>query len=227
MSLYLWLNIFTFGTLFLSFDKKVAFYKYFSSLAVAIVLTAFVFIPWDSYFASIGVWGFNPEYLMGISFFHLPVEEWLFFITVPFACTFIHYVLIAYFKNPFDNKSIHLIWNSIAILILIIGLINYKQFYTCTASVGASISVLLINRFAPAFMRQFTFTYFICLLPFLLVNGILTGSFTPKPIVWYNEIHIFGLRIFTIPVEDTVYNLMLLLMSVYLTHVFYNRKKSV
>jgi hypothetical protein len=35
--------------------------------------------------------------------------------------------------------------------------------------------------------------------------------FTPEPIVWYNEEHIIGWRIVTIPVEDLFYNYSMLL----------------
>ena len=118
MSLYLWLNIATFGTIFLSFDKKVAFYKYFKALSISMFLTAVVFIPWDSLFAYKGIWGFNDKYIIGPRIFKLPIEEWLFFITVPFSCTFIHYVLKAYFKNPISTRFTSKFWMIFSIFIV-------------------------------------------------------------------------------------------------------------
>jgi len=50
----------------------------------------------------------------------------------------------------------------------------------------------------------------VCLLPFLIVNGLLTGSATTLPVVWYNPAEFSGWRIITIPVEDLFYNFDLL-----------------
>jgi lycopene cyclase domain-containing protein len=55
------------------------------------------------------------------------------------------------------------------------------------------------------------FTFLVAIIPFLIVNGILTGSFTEEPVVWYNGNHIIGIRIFTIPMEDVFYNYCMLL----------------
>jgi lycopene cyclase domain-containing protein len=58
---------------------------------------------------------------------------------------------------------------------------------------------------------QFALTYIVVLVPFVIVNGILTGAITPEPIVWYSDAHIMGPRIYTIPVEDLFYNYAMLL----------------
>jgi lycopene cyclase domain-containing protein len=226
MSLYLWLNIITFGTFFLSFDKKVAFYKHFKALFISIVINALIFIPWDCYFTSIGIWGFNEKYLLGTFFLHLPLEEWLFFVTVPYSCTFIHYVLKSYFKNPFRSEFSTKFWNYFSILILIIGLLNLDQMYTTTSFILCSVAILLVNYFNPNFMKDFMLTYLIALIPFIIVNSILTGSFTDSPVVWYNENHIFGIRLGTIPIEDTIYNMLLLLIPLFITD-FLSQNKTI
>jgi lycopene cyclase domain-containing protein len=61
------------------------------------------------------------------------------------------------------------------------------------------------------------FAFLVAILPFLIVNGVLTGATTPEPIVWYSELHITGVRIVTIPIEDVFYNFSLLIpiMGVY------------
>jgi len=224
MNLYLWLNIFTMGTLFLSFDKKVGFYKYFSSLFLAIMIVMIVFIPWDIYFTTHNFWGFTKEYLSGKYILKLPIEEWFFFISVPYSCTFIHYVIKAYFKNPFKYNFTKPFWYILASFLIIVGSMNYQQPYTFWAFLLCGIALIAINYIHSLFMSQFLFTYLVCLIPFFIVNSILTGSFTPTPVVHYNENYFSGIRIGTIPFEDLFYNMLLILLSTYFTELFYNLK---
>ena len=226
MSLYLWINIFTFCTILLSFDKKVAFYKYFPFLAIGIIFNGLVFIPWDSVFTKLGIWGFNQKYLNGLSFYSIPIEEWLFFITVPFSCVFIHYVLLAYFKNPIPLKFSNIFWNILSLLILAVGIIFYQQTYTFVTFTITAPVLFLLNKYQKSFMSQFTFTYAISFIPFILINSILTGSFTEEPIVWYNNTENFSVRIGTIPLEDTIYNLLLLVTPTFITHYLYSKLKA-
>ena len=58
-----------------------------------------LFIPWDIWFTDIGVWWFRDDYITGWKIFLLPIEEWLFFIVVPYACIFIYEVLIYFIKR--------------------------------------------------------------------------------------------------------------------------------
>ncbi len=55
---------------------------------------------------------------------------------------------------------------------------------------------------------------------FLSVNGILTGSGLDSPIVNYNPEEIIGFRIFTIPIEDTVYGYEMILWNLYFFYKF-------
>ena len=52
------------------------------------------------------------------------------------------------------------------------------------------------------------------MIPFIITNGILTGSCIEDQVVWYNDNYNLGLRIFTIPVEDVFYGMLLLLSNV-------------
>jgi lycopene cyclase domain-containing protein len=63
-------------------------------------------------------------------------------------------------------------------------------------------------------MGYFWMAYFIHLIPFFIVNGILTGAITPNPVVIYNPSEIIGLRLYTIPLEDTIYALTCLLLPI-------------
>ncbi|MFN6039186.1 MAG: lycopene cyclase domain-containing protein, partial [Bacteroidota bacterium] len=98
--LYLSIDAFTLlGPLILSFDKRVAFYKKWKPLFLAISIMMIIFIPWDILKTDHGVWGFNQDYICGIYFFNLPIEECLFFVCIPYACIFIYECLNYYLKK--------------------------------------------------------------------------------------------------------------------------------
>ena len=223
MSLYGWVMIFTIiGPLALSFDKKVHFYTRFISLYKAVLPVAFVFILWDIYFTKNQIWGFTKDYISTIKIINLPLEEVLFFILVPYACLFIYEVVQAYFPN-LNLKRVVPIFNFTFIgLGAILLLFGFGNWYTTSAVL---IGILLIIYFGiiqkTKWYCWFVMAYLVALIPFIIVNGVLTGAVTPKPIVWYSEAHIVGWRIITIPIEDLFYNLALLLPVT----LFYERFK--
>ena len=93
------------GPLCLSFDKKVAFYKNWKYLFLAMILPALFYIIWDIYFTSKGVWSFNEDYISGIKIINLPIEEVLFFFIVPYCCVFIYECIRVYFPQLSGKKS--------------------------------------------------------------------------------------------------------------------------
>ena len=52
------------------------------------------------------------------------------------------------------------------------------------------------------------------------MNGILTGSGIEGNVVWYNDAQNLGVRLGTIPVEDTVYAFSMILMNLFLFGFF-------
>jgi lycopene cyclase domain-containing protein len=72
-------------------------------------------------------------------------------------------------------------------------------------------------------LSQFFITFLIILIPFFIVNGILTGSFIENEVVWYNNNENLNIRLFTIPVEDVVYAFNMLFPSLLLIE-FFKRK---
>ncbi len=225
--LYLYLNIFTISLpLLLSFDKKVAFYKSWKYLFPAIGIMAAVFIGWDAIFTHFNIWSFNDTYLTGPRLLGLPIEEWMFFITVPYACVFIYACLLAYLKtDPLAHFHRPFLVVS-SMVLLIAAAMNYSKIYTSITFTATALLVLYNVYKKQSWLSMFLLSYFITLIPFVLVNGLLTGSYIEDQVVWYNPEHILNIRIFTIPVEDTIYNLFMLLMTVQLFEWFRGRKGS-
>ncbi len=162
-----------------------------------------------------GFWGFNPDYLIGINLINLPVEEWLFFFVIPYCSVFI-YVCLNYFlkKDVFEpyGKNVALV---LGVALLIIAFLNMSRAYTFWNFLFCGV-FLLIHALVwkKKYLGRFFVAYLLHLIPFLIVNGILTGTLVDEPIVWYNDQENLAIRIGTIPIEDTIYALLLLLMNV-------------
>lgn len=102
------------------------------------------------------------------------------------------------------------------VILSITALLNTDKSYTwIKLSLAALMLVFVVLKKFP-FMGKFYRAYLVSLIPFLIVNGILTSL----PVVIYNDTENLGIRIFTIPVEDTMYSLLLLLMNVVLFEFF-------
>jgi lycopene cyclase domain-containing protein len=221
-SLYLWLNIGSVSIPFLySFHPKLKLYKRFKWLFLSLILTMFVFIPWDVIFTVHGIWGFNPDYFLGIKIFSLPLEEWLFFICIPFACVFTHYALLLYFPTLKLSQSAtkYVAYILMAILAFLI-VFNTDKWYTLINFTLAIPLTILTLKHNPKLLQHFFLTFLVMLIPFFIVNGVLTGSWIEHEVVWYNNAENLGLRMGTIPVEDSIYAYSMILMNLFLFEKF-------
>lgn len=216
-SLYLWLNIGSIAVpLLYSFHPKLQLYKKFHWLLLSLMLTMGVFIPWDVIFTINGVWGFNSDYFLGFEIFSLPLEEWLFFVCIPFACVFTHYALLLYFPNLKLNKvATKAISISLVLILFILALANYDKWYTLVNFSLAIPLTWLIYKYNPQLLQHFFLTFLVMLIPFFIVNGVLTGSWIDNQVVWYNDAENLGIRMGTIPVEDSIYAYSMILMNLY------------
>ncbi len=209
-----WLySILIIGTIFfplvLSFDKKVAFWKKWKFLFPAILPVAIFFLVWDYFFTRWGIWSFNPDYIQGKYLYNLPWEEVSFFFVVPYSCLFIYECLIAYFPKDLLYGVQRIIAWCFAILCLAVAWFYSHKLYTALTGLFCGIALLFhVLVFRRRYLGRFFMAYFACILPMLIVNGILTA----KPVVIYNNTENLGIRMGTIPVEDFFYNMLLLLM---------------
>lgn len=197
--------------LIFSFHPRLRFDKQWSSYLPAILLSMFLYIIWDVWFTAEGVWGFNPDYLVGIDILNLPIEEWLFFICIPYACLFTHHCIsvLAYKKVVPSQITAVIAWVLIVSWIIVAIVFN-DRLYTVVNFLWAIPLVLFVVIKKRHILQRFFVTYLLIGLPFIIVNGILTGALNPEPIVWYDNSENLGIRFF-MPIEDYTYAFTMLL----------------
>jgi len=227
--LYLLINLASFSIPFIySFEKKMHFIQYWKAVFLAVLIVAVPFLIWDVVFTEYGVWGFNSSYYLGITFFGLPIEEILFFICIPFASVFTHYAFIHFFKNlKLSNKVTQNITVFFLIGAIVVLIFAFPKAYTSINFSLFGLLMLYAYLKKDAILNRFYITFLLVLVPFFVVNGLLTGSFIPGEVVWYNNEENLGLRLGTVPVEDVFYAFSMLYMSLILIEKFkvkFNKK---
>ena len=162
MSLYFWINILSISVPFLvSFHPRIKLYKNWGPLFLAMILAMVPFIVWDIYFTEKGYWGFNPDYLSGTYLFNLPIEEWLFFICIPYSCIFMQLALIELSpKWIISHKTANIISYALFLLFAGVLVVNTDKMYTLF---DMSYALLVLGHVffieAVAFLYQFLQPY--------------------------------------------------------------------
>lgn len=196
----------------LSFDTRVRFYTKIKYLVPAVLFSGAIFIVLDMRFEEQGIWRFNPKFVIGKNIFNLPVEEWLYFIAVPYSSVFIYEVLktrLVNFERPNLFLSISLV------LVVIFGILAYTtreklypffSFFLLAIYLGYTV---FRNRFKKHYTK-FYMAYFAFLVPFVVIHLFLTSL----PVIEYNPVHNLGIRFLTIPVENFVAMFLLFLINI-------------
>jgi lycopene cyclase domain-containing protein len=191
-------------------------------MIIAIIISAIPFLLWDALVTG-AHWHFNPLYVSGIKIINLPIEEILFFITVPFACLFTWEMIIRRAKD----KTLNLNWLRILLyLTLPAGIYfftigkQYTGLTLCFLFLANIVDHLLTTNLL--FDRRFYFYLLLLVIFTLIFNGYLTW----RPIVTYGVEYQLDFRIITIPVEDFFYGISLLWMNTSL-YKFLLRKNGV
>ena len=224
MSLYIKILLFSFIIPFIaSFNSRIKFNIYFLPLSLALLTSAIPFILWDIYFTHLGIWGFSPKYNLGILLINLPLEEILFFLIIPFCCLFTYFVLKKFDK--FNLRYNYVVLRLFSLILLVVGILFYDKAYTLSVCLLSSLVMLNISFSKSKWNGYFFSTYIIIsLIPMVIVNGILTGLLDPNtPPVWYNNDEFIGVRFLTIPIEDFLYNLILMYTNFILFEFFSNK----
>lgn len=199
-----------------SFDSRIRFDRYFGAYLKSAFLVAIPFISWDVWFTAKGVWWFNTDYTLGIVIAGLPLEEWLFFIFIPFSCIFTYFCFDKFFKLGWLSSFNNLIVFVSLIVCMVIALLHYDKIYTLVTAITTSATLIYLHFIARAdWIGKASLVFTILLLGFFPVNGVLTGTALEMPIVNYNSGDFLGIRILTIPIEDAVYGYTQFLLVLY------------
>ena len=198
--------------LIFSFVQKIRFYSKLKYLFPAMLFSVAIFILWDLRFEERAIWRFNSEYVLGFNILNLPVEEWIYFFVASYLFVFI-YEFVKFRFSTFEKPNLFLAI-SLGILVLS-GIIAYSTrlklypfftFFLLAVYLGYTI---FRNRFKKHYTK-FYLAFFVSLVPFTIINGILTAL----PIIEYNPDHYFGVRLYSIPVENYAYLFLFFLINI-------------
>lgn len=209
MSFYLYLNlaIIAFPLIF-SFEKRIKYYKKFKPLAIALLLVGIFFVGWDVFATYRGHWSFNPIYVAEIKLLGLPLEEILFFITVPYSCLFVFDSILHFLgdRKLFSHRK--WLFPVIGVLIMLFAFGFCGKDYTVLALLSVGLTILFVSLVnVQLFSSQAYWIYIVLtLFLFLISNYFLTSL----PVVQYSSGAITGFRVITIPIEDFLFNFSML-----------------
>lgn len=84
--------------LFTIFHPRIRLRNNWQILIISLIISAIPFLIWDYFATKFSHWSFNPDFILGIYIFNLPLEEVLFFFAIPFCCHFL-WSIIDNFEN--------------------------------------------------------------------------------------------------------------------------------
>ena len=168
------------------------------------------YIIWDALVTG-SHWQFNTAYTLDFRLVGLPIEEWLFFITVPFGCLLVWETLpdarLSRQLRPLRHvRSVLYAALPIGIAVFSTGR-QYTGLVLCCFGLVGLVDTLLRTHLL---LEPKTYLYLAIVAVLILVfNGYLTA----RPVVLYGEAYQSGYRMLTIPVEDFGYGFTLVLFN--------------
>ncbi len=205
------------GPLALSFENEMRFVAKWRFAIPAILIVAIPFLVWDAMVTG-KHWWFNENYTLDFRVMGLPIEECMFFFTVPFAGIFIWESLRFNYSNRLIDgmRFVYYLFYScapIGVLLFIQGK-EYSGLMFFSLAITALYDRLSKTRLL---LQKLLYVYLaIAAALILLFNGFLTA----RPVVLYDYRYQLGFKIFTIPIEDFGYGFSLLLLATMLYEKF-------
>jgi lycopene cyclase domain-containing protein len=199
------------GPILFSFDRKVNYVSKWPHAIGASIIVLVPFIVWDVLVTG-RHWWFNEKFTSEIALLGLPLGEWLFFITVPFACLFIWEIIVT--SRSRQLLTIQKFIPFIAGVAFLTGVWFFFRGLEYTGLVGIAIGLIILLDliFSTGIVLQKQSYLFLLIVTMLVL--IFNGYLTARPVVLYDEQYQLGFRIVTIPLEDFFYGYSLLLLNV-------------
>jgi lycopene cyclase domain-containing protein len=196
---------------------------YLRSMIRTVLLVAVPFVLLDGLVAG-NFWQFNPRYILGAWVFSLPIEEILFFVTVPIATLFLWEFHRQKLGRASNRERPQILYVLIVILIGL-GLLFLLNglFYSALACLMLAGVLIYDAKKATGVFSYSNRIYFLMIIILTIAfNNYLTG----RPIVLYNEAYLSGVRILTMPIEDLLFSLSLIGANILAYQRFYPKVKA-
>lgn len=193
--------------LLISIFSDVKTYKNWRAIGAAILAVSIPFVLWDIWAAANNHWFFSSSYITAPRYFGLPLEEILFFVTVPFAMCFVWDVLAKYIPNkPVSDILAATGVSLLSLASIVLLLAQWSRGYTRSAALAMAIGLIVVV--ASGWWRRNRFWWFQLLLVtiFFIANTFLTAL----PVITYGADSAIEYRIGTIPLEDFLFNFALI-----------------
>lgn len=201
------------GPLLLSFDKNVHYVEKWPRVFRVILIALIPFAIWDNLVTE-RHWWFNSQFTLNFQILKLPMEEWLFFVSVPFSSIFVWEVLKFYFKNrkinQFKPNIFIYIFGGIGGLALFLA----GKEYTGLVLWAITAIIWLDHFFATRLFTQLRTFQFLALVTGLTL--VFNGYLTARPVVLYDLKYQLGWHLGTVPVEDFIFGFSHILLCIIL-----------
>lgn len=201
---YLGFNLFILlPCLAISLAKDAGPAKKWRNLLTGYATISIIFIVWDILASAAGHWGFSEQYTLQFRLLGLPIEEYLFFFTVPFGCMLV-WDGLSHLKFKTHRKltiGYFAFWSFLSLTLL---LTSWEKGYSRVAALSVLFTIALLLNLGLDTLRQKRFLWYQAagLGLFVLFNLYLTAL----PVITYGEQTITGWRFITIPIEDFFFN---------------------
>ncbi len=151
---YLFINVFIIAIpLALTFDKRTAYFRQIPAVGFATGVVSACYLIWDVLVTARGEWSFNGKYLTGVHLLNIPLEEVLFFITVPYSCLFIYEVVLFATTDRFYKMSTPVLI-TVIVLLAAASLALRDQGYTSKALASCSFFLTVAYLVGPSAADQ-------------------------------------------------------------------------